>query len=79
MSNDVLVFAEVRDGVFKGITRELITAAAELAGKTGGVVSVVVVGGAIDAAVEEAKSYPVSTSAANWEFRGWPSGNTSKS
>jgi electron transfer flavoprotein alpha subunit len=60
MSNNVLVSAEVRDGNFKKINTELISAGAELAGKSGGTVHVAVIGGSIDAAVEEAKSYPVS-------------------
>lgn len=59
MSNDVLVLAEVRDGEFKKINREIITAASELAAKTGGAVSVAVIGGSVDAAINEAKSYPV--------------------
>ena len=59
MSNDILVFAEVRDGDFKKINREVITAGGELAARTGGTVSVAVIGGSIDAAIEAAASCPV--------------------
>lgn len=57
MTNDILVFAEIREGAFKKINRELITAANTLAGKTGGTVHVAAVGGNIDGAVNEAKTY----------------------
>lgn len=59
MTNDVLVFAELRDGRFKKINAELVSAAAELAGKTGGAVHIAVLGIGIDALVDEAASYPV--------------------
>lgn len=59
MTNDILVFAEIRDGSLKKITRELITAGRELAQKPGGALSVAAVGNAIDEAVGEAASYPV--------------------
>ena len=36
MANDILVFAEIRDGAFKRISAEMISAAKELAKKTGG-------------------------------------------
>lgn len=60
MTNDVLVFTEIRDGSFKRINAELIAAALEMAGKSGGEVSVAVVGNDVDAAAEEAAAYPVS-------------------
>jgi electron transfer flavoprotein alpha subunit len=59
MTNDVLVFAEVRGGQFKKINAELVTAAAGLAGKTGGAVDIAVLGDSIDAAVQEALSLSV--------------------
>lgn len=59
MSNDILVFAEVRDGKPKGIVRELISVAGELASKTGGAVNVAVVGHGIDAVAREIAGYPV--------------------
>ncbi len=59
MSNDILVFGEIRDGQLKSVTGELVTAAQGLASKTGGAVCIAAVGSNIGAAVEEAKSYPV--------------------
>jgi electron transfer flavoprotein alpha subunit len=59
MTNDVLVFAEVRGGQFKKINAELVSAGAKLAGKTGGAVDMVVLGNGIDAAVQEAVALPV--------------------
>jgi electron transfer flavoprotein alpha subunit len=59
MTNDVLVFAEVRGGEFKKINLELVTAAGKLAGKSGGGVYIAVLGGSIDKAVAEAMSLPV--------------------
>lgn len=59
MTNDVLVFAEVRGGEFKKINLELVTAAGKLAGKSGGVVHLAVLGGSIDKAVGDAMSLPV--------------------
>jgi electron transfer flavoprotein alpha subunit len=56
MPNDILVCAEIRDGIFKKANLELITAAAELAKKTGGSVHVAAMGNGIDQAIEEAKS-----------------------
>jgi electron transfer flavoprotein alpha subunit len=58
MSN-ILVYAEIRDGVFKGINAELITAAQSLAQSSGGEVHVGLVGDGLDAHVEEAKKYSV--------------------
>jgi electron transfer flavoprotein alpha subunit len=58
MSN-ILVYAEIREGVFKGINAELITAAQSLAQSLGGEVHVALVGDSLDAQVEEAKKYPV--------------------
>ena len=59
MTNDILVFAEIRDGQFKRINAELIAAGQMLSGKTGGKVHVAAIGDGIDAAVDEAKSYSV--------------------
>ena len=59
MTNDVLVFAEIRGGQFKRVNSELLHAAADLAGKTGGAVHVAVLGNGVDRAVDEAASYPV--------------------
>jgi electron transfer flavoprotein alpha subunit len=61
MTNDIVAFAEVRNGVFKRINSELVTAAQSLAAKTGGKVHLAVAGHDLDAAVAEARSYPVST------------------
>ncbi len=57
MSNDILVFAEIRDGSFKNINRELVSAAKSLAEKTGGAVHIAALGHDIDAAVTEASKY----------------------
>jgi electron transfer flavoprotein alpha subunit len=57
MTNDILVFAETRDGDFKKINRELVAAATSLAGDAGGKVHVGVIGSAIDGAVAEAAKY----------------------
>lgn len=57
MTNDILVFAEIRDGNLKKVTRELVTAAKELASKTGGTVHIATLGNSIDDAVAEAASY----------------------
>ena len=61
MTNDVLVFAEIRSGQFKKINRELVSAATKLAGKTGGSVDIALLGHGIDGAVAEAMSLPVRT------------------
>jgi electron transfer flavoprotein alpha subunit len=62
MSN-ILVFAEIRDGVFKNINAEMIAAAVSLArgGGQGGEVHVGLVGDNLDPLVEEAKKYAVDT------------------
>ncbi len=57
MSNDILVFAEIRDGSFKNINREMVSAAKSLAEKTGGAVHIAALGHDIDAAVTEAGKY----------------------
>lgn len=57
MSN-ILVFAEIRDGIFKNINAELIAAARSLVGGGGGV-HLAVIGEDLDAHVEVAKKYPV--------------------
>jgi electron transfer flavoprotein alpha subunit len=59
MTNDVLVFAEIRNGQFKKINLELVSAAAALAGKSGGGVHLAILGAEIEGAVEEALSLPV--------------------
>jgi len=59
MANDILVFAEIRDGNFKRISAELISAGIELGGKTGGGVAVAVIGSDVDAMAGEAAAYPV--------------------
>jgi len=56
MSN-VLVYAEIREGVFKGINAELITAAQSLAKETGGEVQLALVGSDVDAHVGEAQRF----------------------
>jgi electron transfer flavoprotein alpha subunit len=57
--SDILVFAEVRGGVFKGINAELIAAARTLAPAAGGEVYVAVLGGGIDAPASEAAKFEV--------------------
>jgi len=59
MTNDVLVFAEIRSNQFKKINRELVSAATKLGGKTGGSVDIALLGHGIDGAVAEAMSLPV--------------------
>jgi electron transfer flavoprotein alpha subunit len=59
MSN-VLVYAEIREGIFKGINAELITAAQSLAKETGGEVQLAVVGSDVDPErVGEARRFDV--------------------
>ncbi|MCK4775772.1 MAG: hypothetical protein KAT30_13335, partial [Candidatus Krumholzibacteria bacterium] len=58
MSN-ILVFAEIRDGVFKGINAELVTAAQTLVTSGGGEVYFALIGDGLDAQVDEAKKYEV--------------------
>jgi electron transfer flavoprotein alpha subunit len=58
MSN-ILVFAEIRDGVFKGINAELVTAAQALATSGGGEIHFALIGDGLDAQVEEAKKFAV--------------------
>jgi electron transfer flavoprotein alpha subunit len=59
MSN-ILVFAEVREGVFKGINAELVTAAHGLAGSLGGEVHMAVLGSGAESQASEAAKYDVS-------------------
>ncbi len=59
MTNDVLVFAEIRDGQLKKINAEVVTAAAKIAGKSGGAVDIALLGNAVDKAVEQAAVLPV--------------------
>lgn len=57
MGNDVLVFAEIRDGAVKKITREIITAAGTLAEASQGRIHVAVIGNEIDSHIEEARGF----------------------
>jgi electron transfer flavoprotein alpha subunit len=59
MANGILVFGEVRGGVLKPLTREIVAAAAELSGAGGGPVSVALVGDGLDDAVKSASSLSV--------------------
>jgi len=59
MSKGIMVFAEVRDGVFKTINRELVTAATMLSQAGGGPVSMAVIGDGVDKAIDEAKTLGV--------------------
>jgi electron transfer flavoprotein alpha subunit len=58
MSN-ILVFAEIRDGVFKNVNAELISAAHSLAQGGGGEVHLGLVGDNLEPQIEEAKKYAV--------------------
>ncbi len=57
MRDDILVFAEIREGINKKITREMVTAARGLVGETGGGVHVVLIGNELDALAEDARGY----------------------
>ncbi|MFH1756223.1 MAG: electron transfer flavoprotein subunit alpha/FixB family protein [Candidatus Latescibacterota bacterium] len=57
MGNDVLVFAEIRDGVIKKITQEIITAAGKLTDASGGQIHVALIGNEIAPLVDKAKSF----------------------
>jgi electron transfer flavoprotein alpha subunit len=57
MGNDALIFAEIRDGAIKKITREIITAAGRLVESSGGQIHTVLVGNDIDPLVEAAKGF----------------------
>jgi len=57
MTNDCLVFGEVRGGVLKKVTKELIGAARHITETTGGAIDAVVIGGAAAAAAEGIKGY----------------------
>ena len=61
MANGILVYGEVRDGSLKAITKELVTAAAQLSQAGAGPVSLVLVGDgtAVDAALAAARTLPV--------------------
>ena len=61
MTNNVLVFAEIRSDQFKKINLELVSAGSKLAGKTGGSVDIALLGHGIDGAVADAMSIPVRT------------------
>ncbi len=55
MTNDILVFAEIRDGTVKKISREIVTAAGKIAETTGGKIHIVLIGNELDKNVEEVK------------------------
>jgi len=57
MGNDVLVFAEIRDGSIKKITREIITAAGALVESSGGLIHAALIGNEITPLIEEVKAY----------------------
>lgn len=57
MTNDILVFAEIRDGSFKNISREMVSAAKSLAKGTGGVVHAAALGQGVDEAIAAAGRY----------------------
>ncbi|HEX5132804.1 MAG TPA: electron transfer flavoprotein subunit alpha/FixB family protein [Candidatus Krumholzibacteria bacterium] len=59
MANGILVFGEIRGGGLKSVTREIVTAAAELSAAGGGPVAIALIGDGIDAAVTEACALPV--------------------
>lgn len=63
MANGILVYGEVRDGSLKAITKELVTAAAQLSQAGAGPVSIALIGApgntAMDAAIAAARSLPV--------------------
>lgn len=59
MAKTTLVFGEVRGGSLKPITRELITAANQLAQAGGGPVALALIGEGTDQALAEAKTLPV--------------------
>jgi electron transfer flavoprotein alpha subunit len=58
MANGILVFGEVRGGALKAITREVVSAAAELSRAGGGAVSLALVGEGAEA-LAEARALPV--------------------
>ena len=57
MGNDILVFTEIRNGVIKQITREIITAASKLAETSGGKIHAAVIGHDLSQQVDEMKDY----------------------
>ncbi len=61
MANGILVFGEIHDGALKSITKELITAAAQLSQAGAGPVSMALIGdgAGVDAALAAAKALPV--------------------
>lgn len=58
MANGILAVAEVRGGVLKGITREIVAAANELSRAGGGPVSIALIGDDAAAAVDAARTLP---------------------
>ena len=59
MAKTILVFGEIRGGALKPITRELITAANQLAQAGGASVALALIGDGVDTALADAKSLPV--------------------
>lgn len=57
MTNDCLVFGEIRDGELKKVTKELIGAARHITETTGGAIDAVLIGAGAGAAAEGIKSY----------------------
>ena len=57
MGNDILVFAEIREGVIKKITAEIVTAAGKIAESTGGEVHLALIGNELDSLLEEASRW----------------------
>lgn len=57
MTNDCLVFGEIRGGELKKVTKELIGAARLITGTTGGAIDAVVIGAGAAAAAEGIKEY----------------------
>ncbi len=57
MGNNILIFTEVRNGVIKKVTREIITAARKMAETSGGKIQAVVIGHDLSQQADEIKSY----------------------
>jgi len=57
MSNDILIFGEVRGGALKKVTRELIEAARRVSKETGGAVDAALVGAGAEAAAKGIADY----------------------
>jgi electron transfer flavoprotein alpha subunit len=57
MGNDILVFTEIKSGVIKRVTREIITAASKLAETSGGKIHAAVIGHDLGQQADDIKSY----------------------